>query len=242
MKDRIVRIEEKQLRDRAACRFSQICGLTACGEQAAAVLESGAGQVYQTFLAGRGVRGILRSFDRTVFQRGALTIAGERIACGQFSRIAESSVRRVYLYCLTASEQAVAHGAKAEKKFPAEPMEQLYLDMWETAFLDSARDVLRESILQTEALPGGKPLFLRETGPGFYGMPLEEAAKLAALLETGRIGVSLGEGFTLRPEKSCLGLYLVLDRDFVPEAACASCLGNDRGCDFCQRKERENQR
>lgn len=239
--DKTYIFEENQLRSFAFTRFSQICGLEKCDGQVASVIEGEAQRIYRKYFCVRRVKGVVRRFGKSVWRNKRVYAEDREISCSLFARIPEDIVEGVYFYALTAGA-LFAEGSDDARNGEAamNPMEQLYLDIWGTAFLDSGRIFLEQTLLAEENHQNENPLFLWGTGPGFYDMDLEECSAFVSVLKPDRIGVDLNESGVLRPEKSCIGLYLLLNRPFFSDMACRTCRGSSSGCSFCQLIEGRN--
>ena len=65
-------------------------------------------------------------------------------------------------------------------------------------------------------------------------MPVIESKKFMSLLDADLIDVWVKDSGLMIPQKTCTGLYLVLNRnDIKADVACMQCRGNSAGCMFC---------
>lgn len=111
-------------------------------------------------------------------------------------------------------------------------LEQLYTHIWQNAYLDAAREWLKEWI--------GKKYhsFVSQSiAPGFYGIALHEMRKFYDIVAGQQTFVRLREDGMLEPEKSVLGMYLTLTEDInIFGRQCASCFARGKNCEFCMDK------
>lgn len=148
------------------------------------------------------------------------------IQCKAFERIKKDTVIGVYVYAVTIGDMELSEKEKdaSEKTALAE---KLYKDMWGTACTDAARTVLREEL-------GKRSAISESFGPGFYGMGMEEMKTIDALLGFTCIGAKLRSNMII-PEKSSAGLCFAVTEKYEPMGRqCLECIGNPRGCDFCE--------
>ncbi|MCR5792722.1 MAG: hypothetical protein K6G65_06105 [Lachnospiraceae bacterium] len=112
----------------------------------------------------------------------------------------------------------------------------VYLDMWEIALLDGARELLQK---ETKNYFGKEEkLFVSDQiGPGFYGMEVRALLDIAKQLDSEQIGVTIGNGM-LSPAKSCGGIFLAFEGEkyTVSENPCAYCYAKETSCEFCNAK------
>ena len=145
-------------------------------------------------------------------------IENVEFACNAFELIDPASVRGVYLYALSVGDFG----------YPEEPiMDQLYADIWGSAFTDAAR-VLIKAQLESESRLSDS------FGPGFYGMDVSEMPKLASMLSFDKLDMEIRNSRILLPLKSCAGMYFAVNDDYVKlNSACESCRGNHKSCVLC---------
>ena len=150
------------------------------------------------------------------------------VSCNAFEQIDPSSVKGIYLYGVTAGE--IEEGDRYSQLSESLSW-QLYRDMWGTAYVDAAREILTDELRGN--LPEGHRLS-ESFGPGFYGMDVAEMVKLAELTDLKSIGVKAGDSGLLMPEKSCAGIFLVAGDGYRDiDHACEACIGNKKSCRLC---------
>lgn len=149
------------------------------------------------------------------------------IKCTAFAQIDPASVEGVYAYAVSAGDYHLE----------ARPiMDQLFADMWGTAFTEAARQMVIEDLLTETTGDGatGKMSLSDNFGPGFYGMDSGEMLKLPALVDFDALGLEVLESSVISPMKSCAGiLFKVNDRYKQLNLACEHCYGNRRSCNLC---------
>lgn len=158
-------------------------------------------------------------YERVSFEGNRVFIADQVFACNGFERIDQGAVKGAYIYVVTAGELTLGADASI--------MEQLYFDLWATAFADAARMQLKEMLKGESNLSEG-------FGPGFYGMDVNQMQELTMLADISGIGMERKESNYLVPLKSCGGIWFeVTDRYTALDQACETCKGNTSGCRLC---------
>ena len=232
--ERIQRISEQEAFPYAEKRFIRSCKFDLSKRKHQRMLELGR-KVREDGLAGIDIRCIVQYYEPSVFRDGALHIDGKEIGCNFFHRIPEESIEGVYLYLITAGECLF----ESEEQI----MEFLYADIWGTNYVDAGIEVLRDRLNQDvkRRFPGRDVKLTREFGPGYYGMTVEQAIPLFSILHGEDIGMKIKDSGLLIPQKSCSGIFFVVnDPDFDEGPECVDCVGSRLGCEFCQiRHKRE---
>lgn len=161
---------------------------------------------------------IYYTVDEIRLAGGELTVAEKRIACRAFEQVRPDSVEGVYLYACCAGDYYMEN----------EPIiDQLYADIWGTAFTDAVRILIKKELEKEAALSDS-------FGPGFYGMEVTELAKLEQLLDFDALGIQVRDSCIMVPLKSCAGLYLKVNDKYQKLAgACEACRGTHTSCTLC---------
>lgn len=129
------------------------------------------------------------------------------------------------VYAFMVSEQTIA-------KNEQDTLEQLYTHIWQNAYLDAAREWLKEWISKKCA-----SFVSQSIAPGFYGIALKEMKKFYDIVGGQQTTVRFGEHGMLDPEKSVLGIYLTLTEDInIFGRQCVNCLARGKNCEFCMNK------
>lgn len=163
-------------------------------------------------------------YDDVEFSGKKAVIGGQALICSAFEQIKGDTVHGAYVYALSAGDFS----------FPEDTlMNQLYADLWGTAFADAARILLKEELEKKDRLSDS-------FGPGFYGMKVSEMAKLAELVDIACLDMQLKDSGVLLPLKSCAGIYFCVDEGYTElNEACGSCRGNHQSCRLCNVFEAE---
>lgn len=192
------------------------------------------------------IRAVVSYFDEFQMMDNTLTVQGRTFTCKPFYLIRPEAVRGVYLYAITAGDWSMDG---------REIMDQLYADMWGTSYLDAARKILPDIILEDFFSKGifaknvlsedpsskrssecskDKIIITDSFGPGFYGMETGDTTKIFELIDGSKISVVCKESGVMVPLKSCSGIYLIVDADTeLPGINCEACLGNMMSCNMC---------
>lgn len=157
-------------------------------------------------------------FDEFKLQGRKLTIGEHVLECNAFERLDYKKLKGVYIYALSAGDFDFSD---------RNIMEQLYADIWGTAYTDAARIIIKQKFEENGKLSDS-------FGPGFYGMKVEEMEKLTELLEIDELGMEIRNKRILLPLKSCIGLYFDVSESYEKlNDACLDCFGNKTSCKLC---------
>lgn len=107
-------------------------------------------------------------------------------------------------------------------------MDQLYADIWGSAFTDAVRFLMMEAFAVENRLSDS-------FGPGFYGMDVGEMEKIGTLLDFSTIGIELRNGKILVPLKACAGIVFAVDDGYrMMKRECMDCRGTHASCRLCR--------
>ena len=166
------------------------------------------------------------------------TLRIERVSfkCNPFSLLCQKNVSGVYLYVITAGDYYLEDRGI---------LDQLYVDIWRTAYLDAGRNALKKILFKGySSKTSDKANIPKEAfeavaitdsfGPGFYGMNPNDTIKISQLVDSAGIGVECNDSGILSPIKTCAGIYLMIEpgTPFIGEE-CKTCLGNRMNCNMC---------
>lgn len=164
------------------------------------------------------------STDQFDLHGNILELSSIRLKCNVIEQFEKAKIHKIYLYVVTSGEYRM----DTEKL-----SEAFYADSWGTAFVQSARDLMKETI--QEQNPNN--FVLQSFGPGYFGMPLEEISKFFLLINCNPIGVTYNESGLMIPVKSLAGINVVLKEPVkIDINDCRSCIGDKSGCEFCSTK------
>ena len=154
-----------------------------------------------------------------------LVFFGQTFRCQAFERIEKDTLRKVYAYALTT-------GAFATESDSI--LDQLYEDIWGTAFVDACRGLLREQLESAERKNDSEVKLSQSFGPGYYGMDVAQTRLMGEILPMKEINMRINESGMMIPQKSCTGLLFVVPKDSaLPPSACVECGIKTAGCRFC---------
>ncbi|QIB69995.1 hypothetical protein Ami103574_12105 [Aminipila butyrica] len=234
MKREILWFEEATAYPLAEQRFIKACGFDLSKPKHQRMLKRGS-QVRADGLAGIRLGGVFSFWGAEYFHQGKLTLGELEIHCHYFEQLPEEAVSGLYLYLLTAGECYFS----SEENI----VDFLYADMWGTAYVDAAAELLRDRIRKDLESRMGDSIFgipssaylSEEFGPGYYGMSVQESKKIMSLLQGEELGIAVKDNGLIIPQKSCTGLYFVLnDAQVRIEPGCMKCRGTASGCGFCR--------
>jgi len=171
------------------------------------------------------IKAIYSYYDMPALSGSTATIDGVVFHCNAFEQMNPDSVQGVYVHLLTAGDYHL----------DGEPiMNQLFADIWGTAFTEAGR-------MRLDEMFEGEGILSDGFGPGFYGMESIQMKELTALLDGAAIGVVTKPTGILLPLKSCGGMTFRVDDSYVRlSTECADCRGNQAGCAFCNIKNKRN--
>ena len=164
------------------------------------------------------VSAVYSYYENVEFSGEAARISGAEFRCNAFAQIAPEQVHGAFVHLVTAGEYYL----------DGEPiMNQLFADLWGSAFTEAGRRILLSRL-------EGEGTLSEEFGPGFYGMESIQMKEVGKILDTGLIGVEVRESGILVPIKSCGGIsFRVGDGYLRLSTECADCRGNRSGCNQC---------
>lgn len=226
--EELIHIESTELDERIRMRMEESCRFQEMETEAAKQQRQEANLIYEKFLKHRSIDILLHPFDRSCVGRTAFRFGTEEISCSVLERIETDWIQQGYLYAFHAPMLRL-QGEELTL------LQQFYIESWQIAMLDAARDWLQEYLARRHSVR--KQAYVTDSfGPGFYGMQMDALEKLCNCLDLKRAGIALTENGNLKPLKSIVGLHLVSDRDVAPVIRdCSSCLGNLGGCTLCRR-------
>jgi hypothetical protein len=230
MKNRIIEFAEAEAFKKAKEYFFKICGFQEENEKHRKMLPL-AMNVRHRGLSGIRPRAVVSSYGPEIFRDRKVVLDGMEFYCPAFENVNPDCVKKIYAYMLTVGE--------CTYRDEDDIMDQVFADIWGTAYTDSARDMLEELLKQdlnrAFSRPGQEVFLSDAFGPGFYGMPMGKTNDLFRVVEAGRIGMSVKDSGLMLPVKSCSGLYFaVTDTEGLPHPNCRDCLGTVMSCSFCK--------
>lgn len=233
MRKQTILIDEKTAYPLAKNRFIETCKFNLSTSKHQRMLKMGE-KVREDGIDGINIKALVSFYEPDVFQHGKIKIENTEISCNYFQQIPDSAVEGIYFYILTAGECYFS----SEENI----MDFLYADIWGTNYVDAGIEILRGKIeddMKNELSDTSRNHLSEEFGPGYFGMPILESKNFFEVLKGEEIGVRVKESGLMIPQKTCTGLYLVLnDPKIKAEPECMKCYGNKSGCEFCKIKSR----
>lgn len=175
-------------------------------------------EVFEDVFAEINPRAAYSFYDEFFLSGSVITVDGSTLRCKAFERIEPKTVKGLWVFAAT-SGYTIPEGDSI--------LQQVYSDIWGTAFTDAIRIMLRKHLAA-----GG--FVSKIFGPGFYGMEMEEMKSLENLVDFAKAGVNVTKEGVLIPEKSCAGVVFATGEGYEePGEACEFCKGSGLGCHMC---------
>lgn len=159
-----------------------------------------------------------RRYDDFKLEGSTLRIADQSFECPAFKQLEAEWLECVYVYAVTAGNYQM-------EELPV--LQQVYADIWGTAFTDALRQILTEELQEQVSISDS-------FGPGYYGMSVGEMKKLPLLMDFDALGLEVRDSGIILPIKSCAGILFGVNEKYRNlDAACRLCCGNVRTCKLC---------
>lgn len=209
-----------ELREDGMEFMEAMCGASGNGETAHRTKEQYL-SIWDRFFAEQSIHILTAPFGKECIQKEGFRFGNSVVPCDLFSIVSKKGLTGGYLYMM--HSPVVDRGESR--------LDDFYIDTWQTALLDAAREWLKKHIITL--LPEGQ--FLSDSvAPGFYGMEAGAAKVLAEQMEPERIGIRFLPSGMMEPVKSLIGIYLKgSDRITMPGMDCGECQPG-LGCNFCR--------
>lgn len=184
-------------------------------------------EIRKKYFDNSSIKILIKPFSKNHIIKNAFTFDDNRIPCNVLNRIDPNSILGGYMYIFSAP------GADLSD---VEILEMFYADTWQTAFIDAARDKLYEEISALAKKEYGDGICLSDSfGPGFYGIGSETLPCFYRYIGGADADITLTSYGMMKPLKSILGMFLVLNQPSnLPPRDCSSCLADSKGCEFCK--------
>ena len=215
--------------------FMKICGFNREGEKYQRMLKQGM-DIKERIRDNVSLKAVTSSFPGSLIRDNTATLNGITFECNAFQRLDPDHIKGVYAYILTAGS------FELDQEEPI--LNQLYADIWGTAYVDAGLEVLKK-IIEKDQMKNNKEdasTVLDSFGPGFYGMGVNQVGKYFELLDGDKIGVKVRSNSLMLPLKSCAGFFVAVDdKSKLPASDCKSCQSEYKNCIFCHTVLREKQ-
>ena len=223
-RDKVILFDTKVLQDESERLFIKMGGLDKGGRKFDELRGMGS-RIREEIESRIDTKAIVSYYDKRHIKKDGmkLWIDGVELKCNAFEQIEMDQIKGAFVHFIYAGDYYLDD----------QPiMDQLFADMWGTAFVDATRWYFG-SILKQEAC------LSEEFGPGFFGMDVRTMNQLAQLTDPSKIGIEVRETGVLLPLKSCGGVYLSVEEGYVPlDNACLDCKGTLKSCSYCNLKRR----
>ena len=170
---------------------------------------------------------VIKTIDPGIVCDGYFDFPEERIECDALNKIDLSHVKYGYAFMFHAPMPVMNDYIISD----------MYLaDCWETCLVNAGRDVLRSMLLEECCQKDDKSYFITDTlAPGMSGMPSDSVAKFFNIINAESIGMELTDYGMMLPVKSFVGIYLVLDQEYISSVAnCQECMSHHTKCEYCK--------
>lgn len=231
--------------------FINICGFrNREGDKYRRLLDHGM-KIREKIMDRVDLKAVVTSFDKDILSGNTAKVGDVTFVCNAFEQISRESVQKIYAYLFTSGN------FELDDDDPV--IDQLYADIWGTAYTDAGLEVLKnylqadfdrngagrnggEGAAEDNMSGAGKAFILDSFGPGFYGMDVDQIGSFFEVLDGDLIGVKARTNSLMLPLKSCAGFFVIVDDDTrLPPADCKSCRADHKGCEFCQARIKRNQ-
>ena len=216
--------------------FMKICGFNREGEKYRKMQKQSM-DIRERILDRVDIKAVVSSFPGSSIEGNKARLNGIVFECNAFQRLDPDHLSDVYAYILTAGIFELDDSAPV--------IDQLYADIWGTAYVDAGLEVLKKFVeTDLKETCGGEDITVLDSfGPGFYGMDVNQVSRFFELLDGDKIGVKARSNSLMLPLKSCSGFFVgVDDKTDLPASDCKSCRSEYKNCVFCQAVIKRNQR
>ena len=168
----IITFDKDAIKERAEKYFAKICGFDGKKEEKYKRMLEHALKIRDKSLDKINVRALIYSFEGKNLKGKTLTLNGTPFHCNAFEKFRGENIRGIYPDILTAGDIQIED---------APVLEIFYADTWGTAYVDAARDFLREMINdKAQSFDRETKIFVSDSfGPGYYGMETEQISNFS---------------------------------------------------------------
>lgn len=242
MKNQVIQLNIEEADRYAPDYFINICGFkNREGEKYQRLLNHGM-QIKERIIETLDLKAVVTSFDKDIISGNTAQIGDVVFVCNAFQQLNRDSIQKIYAYIFTSG------GCELNDQDAI--MDQLYMDIWGTAYTDAGLEVLKQRLKEDFEKSNGinkrngekEVTILDPFGPGFYGMDVDQVGKFFEVLDGGKIGVKARTSSLMLPLKSCVGFFVIVDDNTrLPSSDCKSCHAGQKGCEYCQARIKQNQ-
>ena len=165
------------------------------------------------------LRAVYNYYEDIFLKDDVLVIDGNMFVSEVLNGVHPSQFLGAYVFVLTAGDFSYSDRPM---------MDQVFYDLWGTAFATAARQHLQKHFAQDGRI---SEVF----GPGLFGIPMATMRGLVSMVDAESIGVRVNASNFLLPVKSYGGIIFRVSEYYRPRGAtCATCLGNRLSCSLCE--------
>ncbi len=217
--------------------FKKICGFNRGEEKDQRMLEQGI-KIKEKIQNRVDLKAIVSFFSGDTMKNNIVVLDGIAFECNAFQCFSPKHMKGIYAYILTAGVFELCDEDSG--------LDQLYTDIWGTAYVNSGLELLRKYVekdiyriyndKQEKTDATEVPITVLDSfGPGFYGMDVDQVSKFFVLLDGDKIGVKVRSHHLIIPEKSCVGFFIAVDdQTGLLLSDCKSCRAEYKNCAFCR--------
>lgn len=211
-------VNRKECNDLAHKIFMQVSGINREGRKFDRMKQD-AFRMREAIADNVKIRAAYAYYDDVTLKDRQAVVGGKTLYCSAFEQVSQDSVNGAYIYALSVGDFGL----------PEEPiMDQLYADIWGTAFTDAVRLLMKKELEQESKLSDS-------FGPGFYGMDVSDMETLSSLLSFDDLEIELRHSRIIVPLKSCAGMYFSVNDNYeYLKQECENCRGTHTSCKLCQ--------
>ncbi|HWQ79059.1 MAG TPA: hypothetical protein VN381_09585 [Anaerovoracaceae bacterium] len=252
MKNQLIRIGVEEADRYALDYFINICGFrNREGEKFKRMLDHGM-RIREKVVDRVDMKAVVSSYDGSAISGNTAKLGDSVFICNAFEQLHQDSIQKIYVYLFTAGS--------FELNDDDPVIDQLYADIWGTAYTDAGLEVLKHHLKadfdknsavksdggscpgSCEENAGREAVILEAFGPGYYGMDIDQIGTFFEVLDGDKAGVKARTNSLMLPLKSCAGFFVIMDDDVkLPSADCVNCRSDHSGCEYCQAVIKRNQ-
>lgn len=199
MKNQVITLEKDGRKDLAEAYFMDMCGYNRSRKIPRKAIEKGKAaldDIYNKF----SLRAVISEYPGSCLHGDKMTLDGVDFRCRDLSKIKDEDVESIYVYLMTAGQL---------EEQDASPLNQVYYDTWQSAYVQAGRIILQEYLAQ---IPENRDKYFSQSfGPGFYGMEVSQLKDFFKILKGNKIDIELMECGLMAPMKSFAGFYVVTE-------------------------------
>lgn len=221
-KENVLCVSEKELRERAEQLFWEMSGFSKENLPSSYQLEE-IKEVWFEIKEQINVRILVKKVENYRLEEKSMWIETEQIAYDLPISLYQETVQGILLFLVTI-EEIPADGKRV--------IEQLYTQIWQNAYLDAAREWIKEWLEVKESC-----FISQSVAPGFYGIDVSCMKNFGRLLQADQLGITVTQDCYMIPEKTVVGMYFLLKHDLnIFGKRCKNCLAKGKNCEFCMDK------